>query len=161
MKIRLATKEDITAADEIYRNAKEYMKKNGNPDQWRGDYPSGLDVELGIPSGVSYVIEDAGEIVATFHFEIGHEPTYDRIYEGEWKNDAPYAFIHRIAVKYHGRGIVDFVFSECFKMRQNLKIDTHRDNLPMQRVLLRNGFRKCGVIYLESGDERVAYQKTS
>ncbi len=161
MEIRLATNEDITAADEIYRNAKEYMKKNGNPNQWRGDYPSGLDVELGIPSGVSYVIEDLGEVVATFHFEIGREPTYDRIYEGEWENDAPYAFIHRIAVKYHGRGIVDFVFSECFKMWQNLKIDTHRDNLPMHRVLLRNGFTKCGVIYLESGEERVAYQKTS
>ena len=54
---------------------------------------------------------------------------------------------------------VDFCFNECFKMFPSLKIDTHKDNIPMQKVLLRNGFKFCGIIHLENGDERLAYQK--
>ena len=80
--------------------------------------------------------------------------------DGEWKNSAPYGAIHRIAVKYHGRGIVDFCFRECFLRFPNLKIDTHRDNIPMQKCLKRAGFEYCGIIYLANGDERLAYQKT-
>lgn len=159
MIIRRATYSDVPLADEIYQEAKAYMKDSGNPSQWRGDYPSGLDVRIGIERGVSYVACIEDEVVATFQFEIGNDPTYDKIYEGEWKSDAPYAFIHRIAVKYHGKGIADFIFSECYKLHPNLRIDTHRDNVPMQRVLLRNGFVPCGIIHLESGEERIAYQK--
>jgi hypothetical protein len=31
----------------------------------------------------------------------------------------------------------------------------------MQRALLKRGFKYCGIIYLESGDERLAYQRIS
>ena len=160
MIIRPATIADIEAAAEIYANAKEYMKKSGNPDQWSGDYPSGYDVQLGIEDGVSYVCEENGEILATFLFKPdADDPTYRKIYEGGWLNDKPYAVIHRIAVKHHGRGIVDFCFNACFKLFPNIKIDTHKDNIPMQKVLLRNGFVRCCIIYLESGAERIAFQK--
>ena len=159
MFIRKATHEDIAAAHEIYKAAREYMKESGNPTQWQGQYPSDVDVAVGIQTGARYVAEDGGEVVAAFHFEIGHEPTYDKIFEGEWKDDGTYAFIHRIAVKYHGRGIADFCFTECFKMHPNIRIDTHRNNAPMRAALLRNGFSECGIIYLASGDERIAYQK--
>ena len=47
-----------------------------------------------------------------------------------------------------GKGIIDFCFSECFKIHSNLKIDTHRDNIPMQKVLLRNGFEYCGISFI-------------
>ncbi len=161
MFIRPATHADIDAVAKIYENARIYMKENGNPDQWAGEYPNGYDVELGIVRGTSYVCEDGGEIVAGFHFEANaDDPTYRKIYEGAWQKDAPYSVIHRIAVKYHGRGIVDFCFNECFKLFPNIKIDTHKDNIPMQKCLTRNGFEYCGIIYLENGDERIAYQKT-
>jgi RimJ/RimL family protein N-acetyltransferase len=160
MIIRPATSADIDAAAEIYKSAKRFMRESGNPDQWPGEYPDGYDVELGIKDGTSYVCEDEGEIVATFLFKPNAiDPTYHRIYEGAWLNDAPYSVIHRIAVKYHGRGIVDFCFNECFKLFPNIKIDTHRDNIPMQKCLVRNGFKHCGVIYLENGAERIAFQK--
>ena len=162
MFIRKATASDVAAADEIYSSAKRFMKESGNPNQWSGDHPNGEDVRLGIEKGVSYVCEDEGEIIATFHFETdADDPTYHKIYNGEWISDAPYAVIHRIAVKYHGKGIVDFCFDECFKNFSNIRIDTHRDNIPMQKCLIRNGFEYCGIIHLESGDERMAYQKIS
>lgn len=160
MIIRPATKFDVPACDQIYAEARKYMAENGNPNQWSGEYPNGYDVEIGIESGSSYVCEDDGEILATFCFiNNADDPTYRKIYNGSWKNSLPYAVIHRIAVKYHGRGIVDFCFCECFKLSGNLKIDTHKDNIPMQKCLERNGFSLCGIIYLENGDERVAYQK--
>jgi len=160
MFIRPATASDLQAAAEIYEMAKAYMRESGNAHQWPGDYPGKIDVEEGIADGTSYVCEDSGEIVATFLFKPNaDDPTYRKIYEGKWLDDAPYSVIHRIAVKNHGRGIADFIFSECFKILPSIKIDTHRDNLPMQRCLEKNGFKYCGIIYLENGDERLAFQK--
>ena len=159
MIIRKTTPADISAIGEIYSAAKEFMRNAGNANQWNGDYPNEESARSDIKDGIGYVCEDEGEVVAVFAFAKGIEPTYNSIYEGKWLNSEPYAYIHRIAVKKHGMGIVDFCFSECFKMYPNLKIDTHRDNIPMQKVLLRNGFQHCGIIYLENGDERLAYQK--
>lgn len=164
MIIRPATYADVTAAAEIYENARKFMKESGNPNQWSGEYPNSLDIEEGIKKGTSYVCESDGEVVATFHFEMNaDDPTYRKIYDGCWKNDEAYAVIHRIAVKYGGRGIADFCFSECFKLFPNIKIDTHENNIPMQKSLKRNGFEYCGIIYVEwlgEDGKRIAFQKT-
>ena len=160
MLIRKATKNDVKEAGAIYDSAREYMRKAGNPYQWNDSYPSSLDVDADIADGSSYVCEDGGEIVGVFHFHIGTDKTYEKIYEGSWEGEEPYAVIHRIAVKYHGRGIADFCFAECFKLFPNIKIDTHKDNIPMQKSLMKNGFTKKGIVYLENGDERIAFQKT-
>ena len=159
MFIRKAEPKDLAKIKKIYSLAKDYMRKNGNPNQWKGDYPNEIDAQEDISNGIGYVCEDGGEVVAVFAFKIGVEPTYNKIFEGKWLNDLPYAFMHRIAVLKHGKGIVDFCFKECFKLFPNLKIDTHRDNIPMQKVLKRNGFSYCGIIYLENGEERLAFQK--
>ena len=159
MKIRPSTLNDIKEIGEIYAAARKFMIENGNPDQWSKSYPSEDTALDDLNRGIGFVCEDEGEIVAVFAFEIGNEPAYDIIYDGEWLNNEKYAYIHRVAVKKHGKGIIDFCFSECFKTHPNLKIDTHRDNIPMQKVLKRNGFSECGIIHLEGGDERLAFQK--
>ena len=159
MIIRKTTEKDISVIEEIYAEAKKFMCENGNATQWNSDYPNATSARLDMLDGIGYVCEDGGEVVAVFAFAVANEPTYDNIYNGAWLNDGQYAFIHRIAVKKHGQGIVDFCFAECFKKHQNLKIDTHRDNIPMQKVLSRCGFEYCGIICLENGDERLAYQK--
>ena len=160
MFIRPATMADVNEAAKIYDNARRFMKESGNPNQWGGAHPNGEDVMIGIEKGVSYVCEDKGEVVASFYFEKNaDDPTYHKIYEGEWKSDEPYAVIHRIAVKYRGKGIIDFCFNECFKLFPNIRIDTHRNNIPMQKCLKRHGFEYCGIIHLLSGDERLAFQK--
>jgi RimJ/RimL family protein N-acetyltransferase len=110
-------------------------------------------------NGVGYVAEEKGEILAVFMFSQDPDPTYAKICAGEWLSDAPYGVIHRIAVARQGQGIIGKCIDECFKRCQNLRIDTHRDNLPMQRALLKRGFKYCGIIYLANGDERLAYQK--
>ena len=160
MLVRKATSEDVYACDEIYSSAKKFMCESGNPTQWCGEYPSGEDVLMGIENGTSYVCEDSGEVVATFHFSIGDDPTYKKIYDGAWRGHGEYGVIHRIAVKHHGRGIAEFCYSECMKMCGDIRIDTHRNNVPMQRSLDKCGFTYCGIIYIENGEERLAYEKT-
>ena len=59
-----------------------------------------------------------------------------------------------------------FSYSEAFakeKGVRNIRIDTHPDNLSMQKALAKNGYTFCGKITLcsgsEAGDPRFAYQK--
>lgn len=37
--IRLAEEKDFEIIMSIYRNARNFMKQNGNPNQWKDDYP--------------------------------------------------------------------------------------------------------------------------
>ena len=159
MVIRKTTERDLARIAEIYENAKCFMRETGNPNQWNQGTPNIDTARADMERGVGYVAEEEGKIVATFMFTLDGEPTYAKIYEGEWLNDAPYGVIHRIAVAEQGRGIIGFCIDQCFLCCQNLRIDTHRDNLPMQRALQKRGFQYCGIIYLENGDERLAYQK--
>lgn len=159
MIIRRTKISDLAACEEIYEGAREYMKENGNPDQWKAGYPGTVEILSDIAMGHGYICEDKGEVLAVFYFAEGPDPTYLNIYGGAWQSDEPYSVIHRVAVKYHGRGIIDFIFSECFEASGHLRIDTHKDNIPMQRVLARNGFLPCGIIHLENGDERIAFEK--
>ena len=161
MIIRKTTARDVAAAEKIYQDARVFMRKTGNPTQWNKEYPNRDSILSDIEGGVGYVCEEEGEILAVFMFSVGRDKTYDIIYDGAWLNDAPYAVIHRIAVadSAHGKGVAGFCFQECFARFPNLKIDTHRDNIPMQRALARAGFERCGIIHLENGEERVAFQK--
>ena len=160
MQIRKAVPEDFPTIKKIYQSAREYMRASGNPNQWGDSYPPDELILSDISLGLSYVCFEGDEILAVFYFKMGSDSIYDKIYGGEWLNNQPYAVMHRIAVAKKGSGVAGFCFSECFSLFPNLKIDTHRDNLPMQRSLERNGFKYCGIIRLEDGEERLAYQKT-
>jgi len=44
----------------------------------------------------------------------------------------------------------------------HLRIDTHGDNVVMQRVLEGLGFTRCGIIYIEEdNDPRIAFEKVT
>ena len=161
MNIRKATLSDLETINGIYASARKFMHENGNPYQWTGGYPSEDTVKLDIADDRLYICEEDGVILGVFCYFEGEDPTYRIIENGSWLNDSPYGVIHRIAVSDagRGRGVASFCFGFAFNKCGNLKIDTHRDNLPMQKSLLKNGFAKCGIIYLENGDERIAFQR--
>ena len=71
----------------------------------------------------------------------------------------PYHVVHRIASYPDAHGIFSSIMDFCFSHDTNIRIDTHRDNKIMQHNILKHGFTYCGIIYLLSGDERLAYQK--
>ena len=159
MLIRKTVEADLEQIEIIYQNAKKFMRENGNPTQWNGERPNIESAREDMAQDCSFVAEENGEILAVFYFSTNKEPTYAKIYEGSWLNDQPYGVIHRIAVSKQGCGIIDHCINECFKYCNNLRIDTHRNNLPMQRALLKRGFKYCGIIHLLNGEERLAYQK--
>ena len=143
---------------EIYEKARQFMAQSGNPDQWGTAYPPEEMIRQDILDGKSYVNLDGDHIRAVFYFAVEADPTYSYI-DGAWRNDAPYGVIHRIAVGENGRGVAAECFRFAWECCGNLRIDTHEKNLPMQRCLAKHGFERCGIIYLEDGDPRIAYQK--
>ena len=160
MDIRKTTSQDVDEAAKLYDMARAFMRKSGNHQQWNSGHPNKEDILRDMSEGCSYVgVDENQEIIAVFFFKKGDDPTYKNIYEGEWKSVGEYAVIHRVAVKYNGQGLADQIYSFCFDKHQSLRIDTHRDNIPMQRSLAKNGFEYCGIIHLANGDERLAYQK--
>ena len=159
MEIRPASPNDFARVREIYAAARAYMKEKGNPEQWGDRYPEDELIREDIQNENLYLCAEGEEILGVFFYAEGADPTYQRIYDGKWLNEESYGVIHRIAVAEHQRGVASFCFDYAFSRCKNLKIDTHRDNLPMQRSLEKNGFFYCGIIHLENGDERVAYQK--
>ena len=159
MLIRKTEPKDLLQISEIYERAKRFMRESGNPTQWDDGKPNINTAREDMERCVGYVAEEDGEVLAVFMFSVGEDEIYRNIYEGAWLNAEPYAVIHRIAVKEQGKGLIGYCIDECFKICPNLKIDTHRNNLPMQKALLKRGFKYCGIIYLENGDERLAYQK--
>ena len=157
--IRPAANADLPAIEDIYETARAYMRANGNPHQWSDyGYPEWELLLSDIAMGQLYVIEEEGAIRGVFAFILGDDPTYAVITDGRWLNDRPYGTIHRIAGDGRTRGIFTRAFAFALTKTDNVRVDTHHDNKTMQHVILKHGFTRCGVIYLESGDPRIAYQ---
>lgn len=158
--IRPAGLEDLPLVMEIYDYARAFMRANGNVTQWVNGYPSEELIRQEIQDGHSFVCTDGdGEIVGTFCFILGDDPTYQQIYDGAWLNDEPYGVIHRMGTNGRRKGIAEACLNWSFQQSVNIRVDTHRDNLVMQHILEKNGFKRCGIIYVRDGTERIAYQK--
>ncbi len=159
MEIKHCTINEIDKIMQIYDSARNFMRENGNKNQWINGYPQKELILNDIKLKRFYGVYDNKNLIAVFMMLLGNDPTYEKIYNGSWLNDEKYAVIHRIGTIVHGKGVAkacyDFALSKC----NNLRIDTHEDNLVMQRSLDKNGFKYCGIIYLENGDPRLAYQK--
>lgn len=165
MEFRKAKKSDIPRIMDIIISAQKYMKENGI-DQWQNGYPNEESILDDINEGKSYVLKRDGEVIATTYLSFDGESDYDIIYEGQWLSDEKYAVIHRIAVDngLKGQGVAGevFKFIEKICLEKNvfdIKIDTHRDNKSMQKFLIKNGFERCGIIYLKDNSERIGFEK--
>ena len=158
--IRLATYDDIPAIMPVIDVARKMMHASGNVNQWINGYPSEEVIHADIARDGGFLVTDDERIVAYFAFLPAPEPTYEKIYDGAWLNDEPYYVIHRLASWPDVHGIWDCVLTWAFERTHTLRVDTHRDNRIMQHNILKHGFTYCGIIYLLSGDERLAYQKT-
>lgn len=159
MKIRRAEYGDVEQMLRIFASAREFMASYGNAGQWGSEYPSRELILSDIEFGNAFIVEDeSGVACATFCHILGDDPTYENI-EGEWLNANPYGTIHRIASDGRIRGVFGKVLSWALERCPNMRIDTHKDNLPMLHLLEKEGFTRCGVIYCHNGTPREAFQK--
>ena len=157
--IRKANLYEIDEILEIYERARNFMRESGNPNQWKSAYPSKDIVTSDILAGNLYVLTDAEHIDGVFMFAKGPDATYTVI-DGAWNNDNDYYVIHRVASAGTRKGILFDIFHFALEYSNDIRIDTHEDNKPMQHQLEKAGFIKCGTIILAGGDPRIAYHYT-
>lgn len=165
MTIRLAEKKDIDRIMQIIADARESIGRLGI-DQWQYGYPTRDIVKEDIMLGRSYVVVENNEIFATFALMLHGEPTYKKIYCGAWISDGEYLALHRIAIEssHRGQGIAEKIVAFLSDYANengysSVRVDTHQGNLPMRKMLEKNGFEYCGTIHLLDGQTRVAYEK--
>lgn len=158
--IRKTEETDIDAVMNLFEQGRRIMRSIGNMSQWIDGYPSREAVLRDMATHSSYVMEEGGRLIATFALVEGIEPTYLKIYEGEWlEAEGRYATIHRLASTPESHGVARDCFGWAWQKIHNLRVDTHRDNSVMIKCVEEAGFVYCGIIHLANGDERLAYQK--
>lgn len=165
MEFRRSNEADINNIMDIIKEAQGYFKKQ-RIDQWQNNYPNPDTIRDDISNNYSYVLLKDNKIVGTAAISFDGEKTYGSIYNGQWISNNEYAVIHRIAVKssYKGLGLASEIIKNveriCLdKDAHSIRIDTHKDNLSMQRLLQKNNFQYCGIIYLKDKSERMAFEK--
>lgn len=168
MIIRKTEIKDIDRITAIFAEARGTIAKLGI-NQWQDGYPTREIACEDLELSRSYVCEADGEVLATFVLQEGGDANYDVIKEGKWLSgnySRDYLAVHRvaIAVASRGRGIASQMIEYALDYARerglnSLRIDTHEGNVVMRRMLEKNGFSACGVIHLENGDPRVAYER--
>ncbi len=166
-KIRKAVETDYNQLEILYNEARGTIASLGI-DQWQNGYPDKKTVMADIESERMYVLLSDNVVSGAFVLISDGEPTYDIIYDGNWKSGdtMSYIAIHRVAVslRIRGKGASGCImrFAEDFAKnhnRKSLRIDTHEGNVVMRKMLENKNFEYCGIIFLESGEKRVAYEK--
>ena len=156
--IRRVVPADLEDILNIYARARRFMAENGNPTQWGDGYPAESLLREDMEQGKLYAVTRDGKIHGVFYFTLGEDPTYARIEGGVWRSDTPYGTIHRIAGDGSG-GILAACLDFCGSRSGHLRIDTHHDNIPMQRAVEKYGFSRRGIIYVADGSPRIAYDR--
>ena len=170
MELKLATISDINVIMNIITDAKEYLKNQGLK-QWNlsDGYPREEDMLKDIKNEACYLLIDENEAIGTMSIIFDKDENYDEIYEGQWLTTNQYASIHRIAIKntHHKKqlGKVMLELAEEIVKNKNItsiKIDTHKNNIPMTKTILYAGYTYCGIIKLKRSNIdnlRDAYKK--
>lgn len=175
MKFKRSMLCDTDRIMEILTDGRKALALQG-VEQWQGLYPDRTIIESDIASQESYVVEnDQGDLIATTVVGLRGEKDYSYIEGGTWltqgsDSDVPYAVIHRMAVdsSSRGSGAADLMLAEAESLaalrgKMSVRVDTHPNNIPMTRLLEKNGYTRCGIIYIAHAEEfdpsRIAFEK--
>ena len=147
--IRLGKKTDLNAIAQIVRETIIEMKSYDS-NQWDEIYP---DIEVfsqDIALEHLYVYDFDNSCVAFICIDDLEPPPYKKI---NWRYQQSCLIIHRLAVslKYRGLKIATKLlkYAEELAISKNynyLRIDTYSLNLPMQKLLTKQGYIKVGEI---------------
>ncbi|MBQ9058095.1 MAG: N-acetyltransferase [Atopobiaceae bacterium] len=160
--IRKGQMEDLDTLMEIYAHAREFMAEHGNESQWGPtQWPPRNLIAQDIEQGTCHVAEYDGRIAATFFYDAGEdcEPCYRVIEDGSWADDTAYGVVHRIASAHIVGGAGQACLTWALEQTPHLRIDTHKDNIPLQTLLKKLGFSHRGTIYVyEDEQPRMAFE---
>lgn len=165
--LRLTQKRDLTLVNAIIAEARQLLQTEKSP-QWQASYPTKDIIEADLKHRFSFVLIYNNKIIGTAALVTGINPDYQEIYEGKWQYpQLPYATIHRLAIgkKYRGRGFARFLISNLLTLSElkgvkDVRIDTHYQNLRVQKIAKSFGFNYCGWIKVKDpiDPKRLAYE---
>jgi len=171
MNIDKASKVHLPQILQIIEFAKNDLRDR-NIDQWQDTNtkdisPNKDTIVNDILNSTAYVVSDNSNIILAYaSLSFQSEPTYQKVYDGNWSSDEVYGVIHRLAVGqgFRHRGVGAFLITELEKIaiKDNvnwIRIDTHKDNIYMQNLLKKLGYNFVGTIVLPSAAKRMAFEK--
>ncbi len=156
MQIRKAELKDFDQVMAILQDGRNQLAESGI-DQWQGDYPNPNHVRQDIENGYAYLAKaDDGETVGTLTIIPAPDHAYDQL-DGHWQVDTnDYVTIHRVAIHSdhtgHGyasqlyQAVINY-FTSGFNDIKSVRVDTHEDNLPMQHLIEKSGFKRVGTLH--------------
>ena len=140
----------------IVRQSKNYLKKH-RVDQWQGDYPTPEAFVDAINEKECFAVMYGTRLAGFFCLTEKPEADYDSLTDGRWHGEGKYCTLHRAAVaaEFRGTGLSDmlFKFAEDLardKAAECMRIDTHRKNKAMQKLLKRSGYTYRGNVLVSS-----------
>lgn len=169
LSFRPAKEADMGDILRIVGDARASLKKHG-VDQWQGPYPDEKAFLFDMDRGECFLLLHGEEIAGFFTLSIREEKCYEEITDGKWTADLPYCVLHRAAVAagYRGSGMAEHMM-KCVEEqarrfgRRSIRVDTHRKNKAMQRLLRESGYRYRGNVrvVVEPGHDtaRQAFEK--
>ena len=166
---RPAHENDLDAMEAILQQAKTYLTKC-KVDQWNANYPAREDFLEDMARGECYVMTCDGVVGAFFTLTSRPEEGYNAITDGKWSSEEPYVTLHRCAVakQWQGSGLSDRMIETCEQLATDMgyrwfRVDTHKKNKSMQKLLKRSGFQYRGNVLVDAPEghdpRRQAFEK--
>jgi len=164
--IRIAASGDLENIVAIIESGRAYLKTQGLP-QWQNGYgPNREEAAADIERGRGYVLAIAGKAVGYASLIPGPEGS-PALSEGVWAGgEEHYTTIHRVALEtsVRGSGLSRAFLEGLIQAARTLgysdiRIDTHPENVIMQKAIDKTGFTYAGIMQLPIPEgERWAYQ---
>lgn len=173
---RPAVREDFEQAMALLDGGHQTFEQLGIDEGRSKKYPSARRLMHSIKNSTTYVIEDAqGHMIAMFAVSFSPDKNYARPIDGAWLTDAsvqpqPYAELHWVAVDQAARrrGVGMFILDKADHIARaggcsSLRADVYELNVPMQNLLSKHGYERCGIFTVKDvfGREkrRVGYER--
>ena len=168
---RPATRDDFERATALLDVGHQTFAELGIDEGRSKKYPSARRLMHSIKNGTTHVIEDAhGRMIAMFAVSFSPDKNYERPIDGAWLTDTsaepqPYAELHWVAVDYPARrrGVGMFILDKADQIaraggRSSIRADVYELNGPMQNLLEKHGYERCGTITIKDVFGRVKHR---
>lgn len=159
----------LEKACQVMEDGRAVLKAAGSS-QWQNGTPDRNLLIKDINLGKLYGVYADGELASICAFSLIPDPSYKKIEGGAWLTDTDkYLTMHTFSIgaMFRGQGFYRYMFAKAEEVAKAnglvaIRADTYKLNKTMQHIFEKEGFKKCGVIYLVDetiDNDRLAYEK--
>ena len=167
MNIRIAETTDIDGISEVLESGRAFLQSQGLS-QWQDGYGPSLYVGEDIANNWGRVFVAQEDVICGYAALVeGEDEGYANIKDGCWDSSHQrYISIHSVAIGagFRGKGFAEPFMRGLIEIAEgmgyrDIRVDTHPQNVIMQKVISRSGFIYRGMVeYAIPDGKRMAYQ---